>query len=100
MKITYTAFDGKKFDNKEDCEDYEDKLKLLNGTYTELHKLLDRLHDYKDGSLWICEENPDSIPQCGHEISGPGKVLKTINQEDLKTLFVIEGLLEKYKQIQ
>lgn len=98
MTIKYTAFDGKAFDNQKDCEDYEDKLKLLSGTYDELHKLLKRIkeHDYK-GTVWVCAETLELEHHCGQELPGPGKVLSTISSEDLNTLFVIEGLLEKYK---
>ncbi len=96
MTITYTAFDGKIFDNKEDCENYEDKLKLLSGTYDILDKILNKLYGYK-GTLWICEEKNEIEPHCGQELPGPGDILCTINNEDLNTLFVIKGLLEKYK---
>lgn len=96
MTITYTAFDGKIFDNKEDCENYEDTLKLLNGTYDILHKILDKLHGY-NGPLWICEEKLEVEPHCGQELSCPGNTLCIINNKDLNTLFVIESLLEKYK---
>lgn len=99
MTITYTAFDGKIFDNQEDCENYEDKLKLLGGTYDILHKVLDRLHGCKT-TLWICEEKLEIEPHCGQELPGPGNILSTISKEDLNTLFVIEGLLEKYKMKQ
>ena len=40
MIITYTAFDGKTFNDQKECEDYEDKLKLLGLAYSEFSNFL------------------------------------------------------------
>lgn len=49
MIITYTAFDGKTFNDQKECEDYEDKLKLLGLAYSEFSTFLDKIpEDYND----------------------------------------------------
>lgn len=49
MIITYTAFDGKVFNDQKECEDYEYKLKLLGVAYSEFSKFLDKIpEDYND----------------------------------------------------
>ena len=56
MIITYTAFDGKTFNDKKECEDHEYKLKLLGLAYAEFSKFLDKISEDYNDNLWICEE--------------------------------------------
>lgn len=97
MIITYTAFDGKTFNDQNECEDYEDKLKLLGLAYSEFSKFLDKIpEDYND-NLWICEEKLEINNACGQELPTIGNTIKVLTKDDLAHIRVITSLLEKFK---
>ena len=97
MIITYTAFDGKIFNDQKECEDYEDKLKLLGLAYSEFSKFLDKIpEDYND-NLWICEEKLEINDACGQELPTIGETVKILTKDDLAHIRVIKSLLEKFK---
>lgn len=97
MIITYTAFDGKTFNDQNECEDYEDKLKLLGLAYSEFSKFLDKIpEDYND-NLWICEEKLEINNACGQELPTIGNTVKVLKKDDLAHIRVITSLLEKFK---
>ena len=97
MIITYTAFDGKTFNDKKDCEDHEYKLKLLGLAYAEFSKFLDKIpEDYND-NLWICEEKLEINDACGQELPTIGETVKILTKDDLSHIRVIKSLLEKFK---
>lgn len=97
MIITYTAFDGKTFNDQKECEDYEDKLKLLGLAYSEFSKFLDNIpEDYND-NLWICEEKLEINHACGQELPTIGDSIKVLSKDDLGHIRVIKSLLEKFK---
>ena len=97
MIITYTAFDGKTFNNQKECEDYEDKLKLLGLAYSEFSKFLDNIpEDYND-NLWICKETLEINHACGQELPTIGDTIKVLSKDDLEHIRVIKSLLEKFK---
>lgn len=97
MIITYTAFDGKIFNDQKECEDYEDKLKLLGLAYSEFSKILDKIpEDYND-NLWICEEKLEINNACGQELPTIGETVKVLTKDDLAHIRVITSLLEKFK---
>lgn len=97
MIITYTAFDGKTFNDQKECENYEDKLKLLGLAYTEFSKFLDNIpEDYND-NLWICKEKLEINNACGQELPTIGETVKVLTKDDLAHIRVIKSLLEKFK---
>lgn len=97
MIITYTAFDGKTFNDQKECEDYEDKLKLLGLAYTEFSKFLDNIpEDYND-NLWICKEKLEINNACGQELPTIGETVKVLTKDDLAHIRAIKSLLEKFK---
>lgn len=97
MIITYTAFDGKTFNDQKECEDYEDKLKLLGLAYSEFSKFLDNIpEDYND-NLWICKEKLEINNACGQELPTIGDTIKVLSKDDLGHIRVIKSLLEKFK---
>lgn len=97
MIITYTAFDGKIFNDQKECEDYEDKLKLLGLAYSEFSKFLDKIpEDYND-NLWICKEKLEIYNPCGQELPTIGETVKILTKDDLAHIRVIKSLLEKFK---
>ena len=97
MIITYTAFDGKVFNNKNESEDYEDKLKLLGLAYSEFSKFLDKIpEDYND-NLWLCKEKLEINNACGQELPTIGEIIKVLTKDDLAHIRVIKSLLEKFK---
>ena len=97
MIITYTVFDGKTFNDQKECEDYEDKLKLLGLAYSEFSKILDKIpEDYND-NLWICEEKLEINNACGQELPTIGETVKVLTKDDLAHIRVITSLLEKFK---
>ena len=95
MIITYTAFDGKVFNDQKECEDYEDKLKLLGLAYSEFSKFLDKIPEDYEGNLWICEEKLKFA--CGQELPTIGETVKVLTKDDLAHIRVIKSLLEKFK---
>ena len=96
MIITYTAFDGKVFNDQKECEDYEDKLKLLGLAYSEFSKFLDKIpEDYK-GNLWICKEKLEINNACEQELPTIGETVKILTKDDLAHIRVIKALLEKF----
>lgn len=96
MIITYTAFDGKTFNDQKECEDYEDKLKLLGLAYSEFSKFLDKIpEDYK-GNLWICKEKLEINNACGQELPTIGETVKILTKDDLAHIRVITSLLKKF----
>lgn len=96
MTITYTAFDGKQFTDKEECEKYENMLTLLGSTYNEIHKFISKIKDYEN-NLWICKEKLETEPHCGQDLPTCGDVITIIEKDDLSKLRCLDGLLEKYK---
>lgn len=97
MIITYTAFDGKVFNDQKECEDYEYKLKLLGVAYSEFSKFLDKIpEDYND-NLWICKEKLEINDACGQELPTIGSTIKVLTKDDLAHIRVIKSLLEKFK---
>lgn len=97
MIITYTAFDGKTFNDQNECEDYEDKLKLLGLAYSEFNKFLDKIPENYNDNLWICEEKLEINNACGQELPTIGNTIKVLTKDDLAHIRVITSLLEKFK---
>ena len=96
MIITYTAFDGKVFNDQNECEDYEYKLKLLGAAYSEFSKFLDKIpEDYND-NLWICKEKLEINNACGQELPTIGETIKVLTKDDLAHIRVIKSLLKKF----
>lgn len=97
MIITYTAFDGKVFNDQKECEDYEYKLKLLGVAYSEFSKFLDKIpEDYND-NLWICKEKLEINDACGQELPTIGDTIKVLRKDDLSHMRVIKTLLKNFK---
>lgn len=97
MIITYTAFDGKVFNDQKECEDYEYKLKLLGVAYSEFSKFLDKIpEDYND-NLWICKETLEIDDACGQELPTIGDTIKVLTKDDLSHMRVIKTLLKNFK---
>lgn len=95
MTITYTAIDGKVFTDKDDCEKYEDMLKLLGSTYNEIHNFVSNLKGY-DGNIWMCKETLEEEPHCGQDLPSKGETIHIMNKKELHNLLCLDGLLEKY----
>lgn len=97
MIITYTAFDGKVFNDQKECEDYEYKLKLLGVAYSEFSKFLDKIpEDYND-NLWICKEKLEINDACGQELPTIGDTIKVLTKDNLSHMRVIKTLLKNFK---
>lgn len=97
MIITYTAFDGKTFNDQKECEDYEDKLKLLGLAYSEFSKFLDKIPEDYNGNLWLCKEKLEINDACGQELPTIDETIKVLTKDDLAHIRVIKSLLENFK---